>query len=107
MILSKALNVLDNILLDNVIFSRQNRNLDILILVHVHVSLAGVVGLERAFLYVENGEVHIKILKLTLKKTPVCTSSFCVLQITCVVVVNDDDDDDDDGDDDDDDDVAR
>ena len=100
MILSKALHVLDNILLDNVIFSRQNRNLDILILVHVHVSLAGVVGLERAFLYVENGEVHIKILKLTLKKTPECTliTSFSVLQINdVVVVVVVDDDDDDDG----------
>ena len=76
MILSKALHVLDNTLLNNVIFSRQNRDLDILIL--VHVSLAGVVGLERAFLYVENGEVHIKILKLTLKKTPVCTSQVFV-----------------------------
>ena len=95
-ILSKAL--LDNTVLDNVIFSRQNGNLDILIL--VHVSVAGVVGLERAFLYVENGEVHIKILKLTLKKTPECTliTSFCVLQINdVVVVVVVDDDDDDDG----------
>ena len=77
-ILSKAL--LDNTVLDNVIFSRQNRNLDILIL--VDVSLAGVVGLERAFLYVENGEVHIKILKLTLKKTPECTFNYKFLCAT-------------------------